>query len=114
MNHSLTPGQQAAVAAAVDEEALAADTLAFIEVVSETGEEGEGSRFLEQLLRREGFEVEVDEFLPGRPNVYARAWREPAAAAPSPSTATPTRFPWGTATARDATAAGSSAAAPRT
>ena len=72
MNHPLTPGQQAAVAAAVDEEALAADTLAFIEVVSETGEEGEGSRFLEQLLRREGFEVEVDEFLPGRPNVYAR------------------------------------------
>lgn len=72
MNHPLTPGQQAAVAAAVDEEALAADTLAFIEVVSETGEEGEGSRFLEGLLRREGFEAEVDEFLPGRPNVYAR------------------------------------------
>ena len=68
----LTPEQQAAVAAAVDEEALAEDTLAFIEVVSETGREGEGSRFLERLLRRQGFEAEVDEFLAGRPNVYAR------------------------------------------
>ncbi len=68
----LTREQQAAVTAAVDEEALAADTLAFIEVVSETGAEGEGSRFLEALLRREGFEVEVDDFLPGRPNIYAR------------------------------------------
>ena len=41
-------------------------------MVSETGAEGEGSRFLEALLRREGFEVEVDDFLPGRPNIYAR------------------------------------------
>ncbi|MEE2657596.1 MAG: M20/M25/M40 family metallo-hydrolase [Candidatus Latescibacterota bacterium] len=62
-----------AMAATIDPEAIAADTLAFVEVVSETGKEGEGSLFLEQLLRREGFEVERDDFLRSkRPNVYAR------------------------------------------
>ena len=39
---------------------------------SETGREGPGSVFLADLLRREGFEVTLDEVEPGRPNVYAR------------------------------------------
>jgi acetylornithine deacetylase len=69
---TLSAAQQTAVLDAVDGEAIAADTLAFVEVVSETGEEGEGSRFLQQLLAREGFDVEVDDFLDRRPNIYAR------------------------------------------
>jgi acetylornithine deacetylase/succinyl-diaminopimelate desuccinylase-like protein len=56
----------------IDTEAIARDTLAFIEVKSETGHEGPGSVFLADLLRREGFDVTLDEVEPGRPNVYAR------------------------------------------
>src|SRR5260370_39903476 len=55
----------------IDVEAIARDTLAFIEVKSETGQEGPGSNFLAGLLRREGFDVSLDEVEPGRPNVYA-------------------------------------------
>ena len=51
---------------------MARDTLEFVSVQSETGEEGEGSRFLADLLRREGFDVTLDEIEPGRANVYAR------------------------------------------
>lgn len=54
----------------IDAEAIARDTFAFVKVKSETGEEGDGSRFLADLLRREGFGVEIDEFEPNRPNVY--------------------------------------------
>jgi acetylornithine deacetylase/succinyl-diaminopimelate desuccinylase-like protein len=56
----------------IDPEVIARDTLEFVRVKSETGDEGDGSRFLARLLRREGFEVELDEVRPGRPNVYAR------------------------------------------
>lgn len=72
MTGPLTPEQWQAIGAAIDVEAIARDTLAFVEVVSETGDEGEGSAFLAQLLRREGFDVEEDGFLQGRPNIYAR------------------------------------------
>lgn len=73
MAGALTTSQQRSVLAAIDAEAIAADTLAFVEVVSETGDEGRGSAYLADLLRRLGFDVEVDDVLPGRPNVYARA-----------------------------------------
>ena len=53
-------------------EAIAKDTLAFVQVKSETGSEGPGSIFLADLLRREGFDPVLDEVAPGRPNVYAR------------------------------------------
>jgi acetylornithine deacetylase/succinyl-diaminopimelate desuccinylase-like protein len=55
----------------IDAQAIARDTLAFVEVKSETGQEGPGSVFLADLLRREGFDVNFDEVEPGRPNVYA-------------------------------------------
>jgi len=60
------------IVTAIDSEALARDTLDFIRVKSETGQEGDGSRFLADLLHREGLEVTVDEVEPGRPNIYAR------------------------------------------
>jgi acetylornithine deacetylase/succinyl-diaminopimelate desuccinylase-like protein len=56
----------------LDAEAIAADLLEFLRVRSETGAEGPGSLFLADLLRRLGFEAELDPFLPDRPNVYAR------------------------------------------
>ena len=56
----------------VDAEAIARDTLAFVEVKSETCTEGPGSDFLAELFRREGFEVERDDVEPGRPNIYSR------------------------------------------
>ncbi|MYA79757.1 MAG: M20 family metallopeptidase, partial [Acidobacteriia bacterium] len=56
----------------IDPEAIARDTLAFVEVKSETCTEGPGSAFLANLLKREGFEVEMDEVEPDRPNVYTR------------------------------------------
>lgn len=59
------------VLAHIDPEAIARDTLSFIQVRSETGSEGPGSAFFADLLRREGFEVMLDEVEPGRPNVYA-------------------------------------------
>ena len=55
----------------IDSEAIARDTLAFVQVKSETGDEGPGSIFLADLLRREGFDPTLDEVEPGRPNVYA-------------------------------------------
>src|SRR5262245_45660794 len=55
----------------IDPEEIARDTLEFIRVKSETGQEGDGSRFLADLLRREGLDVQLDEVEPGRPNVYA-------------------------------------------
>ena len=55
----------------IDPEAIARDTLAFVQVKSETGGEGAGSVFLADLLRREGFDPALDEVEPGRPNVYA-------------------------------------------
>src|SRR5262245_37682620 len=56
----------------IDPEAIARDTLAFVQVKSEPGNEGPGSAFFADLLRREGFEPALDEVEPGRPNVYAR------------------------------------------
>lgn len=56
----------------IDAEAIARDTLGFVAVKSETGKEGPGSDFLAGLLKREGFDVEMDEVERGRPNVYAR------------------------------------------
>jgi len=56
----------------LDAEAIARDTLEFIRVRSETGAEGDGSLYLAELMRREGFEVWLDEAAAGRPNVYAR------------------------------------------
>jgi acetylornithine deacetylase/succinyl-diaminopimelate desuccinylase-like protein len=55
----------------INTEAIARDTLAFIEVKSETCREGPGSMFFADLLRREGFEANLDEVEAGRPNVYA-------------------------------------------
>ena len=62
----------ATILAQIDAEAIARDTLDFVLVKSETGQEGAGSQFLSDLLRREGFEVTEDEVEPGRANVYAR------------------------------------------
>src|SRR5437870_3820257 len=59
------------VLAQIDLEAIARDTLDFVRVHSETGSEGPGTAFLADLLRREGFEVTMDEVEPARPNVYA-------------------------------------------
>jgi acetylornithine deacetylase/succinyl-diaminopimelate desuccinylase-like protein len=56
----------------IDPEAIARDTLAFVKVASETGTEGPGSVFLAGLLKREGFDVEMADVEPERPNVYAR------------------------------------------
>ena len=56
----------------LDTGAIARDTLDFVSVISETGDEGEGCRFFSDLLRREGFDVIIDEVEPDRPNVYGR------------------------------------------
>jgi acetylornithine deacetylase/succinyl-diaminopimelate desuccinylase-like protein len=56
----------------IDAEAIARDTLAFVELKSETGKEGEGSVFLAELMEREGLAAELATVEPGRPNVYAR------------------------------------------
>lgn len=56
----------------LDAEALARDTLAFVQVPSETGAEGPGSEHFAALCERAGLEVEVDRFISDRPNVYAR------------------------------------------
>jgi len=55
----------------IDPERIAEDTLAFVKVKSETGKEGDGSLFFADLLRREGFDVTIDEVEPNRPNVYS-------------------------------------------
>jgi acetylornithine deacetylase/succinyl-diaminopimelate desuccinylase-like protein len=62
----------------IDPEALARDCLDFVAVRSETGTETPGSHFFADLLRREGWGVELDEAAPGRPNVYARLPRDGA------------------------------------
>jgi acetylornithine deacetylase len=69
--HEVRPGVRAADE--LDREAIAEDTLAFVRIKSETGTEGDGSRFLAQLLEREGFTATLEEVEPDRPNVYA-AW----------------------------------------
>ncbi|MBI2192731.1 MAG: M20/M25/M40 family metallo-hydrolase [Planctomycetes bacterium] len=56
----------------VDTEAIARDTLEFVRVKSETGQEGPGSLFLFELMKREGLDPELHEVEPNRPNVYAR------------------------------------------
>ncbi|HZT31677.1 MAG TPA: M20/M25/M40 family metallo-hydrolase [Bryobacteraceae bacterium] len=56
----------------IDPQVIARDTLEFVRVRSETGDEGAGSFFLAKLLEREGFEVRMEDAAPGRPNVYAR------------------------------------------
>lgn len=56
----------------IDAEAIARDTLAFLEVRSETGDEAAASHFFADLLRREGFDAIFDEAAHRRPNVYAR------------------------------------------
>ena len=65
-------GYGRAVSDAIDAEAIARDTLEFVGVQSETGAEGDGSRFLADLMRRDGFEARLEEVGPGRPNVYCR------------------------------------------
>ena len=61
------------VLAQIDGEALANDLLAYLEVRSETGDEAGGSAFLAELMRRCGWEVELDDAgAPGRPNVLTR------------------------------------------
>jgi acetylornithine deacetylase/succinyl-diaminopimelate desuccinylase-like protein len=60
------------VLAQIDPEALAADCLAFVAVESETGREGPGAEFLADLVRRNGWDVALDEVEPARPNVAAR------------------------------------------
>ena len=60
------------VLAQLDPEAIARDTLAFVRVPSETGAEGAGGEYFAELCERAGLEVEVDRFIPERPNVYAR------------------------------------------
>jgi len=66
----------------IDPEALARDCLEFVAVRSETGSETPGSQFFADLLRREGWDVELDEAAPGRPNVYARLPRDGAGGGP--------------------------------
>ncbi|MCY4110695.1 MAG: M20/M25/M40 family metallo-hydrolase, partial [Chloroflexi bacterium] len=56
----------------LDADAIARDTLAFVQVPSETGAEGPGGEHFAALCERAGLEVEVDRFIPDRPNVYAR------------------------------------------
>src|SRR4029077_466288 len=55
----------------IDPEAIGRDTLDFVKVKSETGQEQEGCLFFAELLRRGGVEVSLDEVEPGRYNVYA-------------------------------------------
>jgi acetylornithine deacetylase/succinyl-diaminopimelate desuccinylase-like protein len=62
---------------AIDAESIARDTLDFIKVRSETGREGEGSLFLADLLRREGFEPIIDPVEPDRPNIYCHIKGDP-------------------------------------
>ena len=57
----------------IDPEQIAVDTLEFVRIQSETGDEGAASHFLADLMRREGIvDVTLDDAAPGRPNVYGR------------------------------------------
>ena len=60
------------VLAEIESEAIARDTLEFVRVKSETGQERGGSLFLADLMRREGFDPSLDEVAPNRPNVNCR------------------------------------------
>jgi hypothetical protein len=53
----------------IDADVLARDVLDFVKVKSETRRESEGTLFYANLLRREGFEPEIDEVEPGRANL---------------------------------------------
>ena len=59
------------ILAQIDREALAADCLAYVSVPSETRQETAGAQFLADLIRRRGWDVELDDAAPGRPNVMA-------------------------------------------
>jgi acetylornithine deacetylase/succinyl-diaminopimelate desuccinylase-like protein len=61
----------ARVLAQIEPEALARDCLAYVSVKSETGSEGAGAEFLADLMRGRGWDVTVEDVLPGRPNVVA-------------------------------------------
>lgn len=50
-------------------------TLDLLAIDSTTGREGEAGRFLGDLLRRQGYEVTLQEVTPGRWNVYAHRGR---------------------------------------
>jgi acetylornithine deacetylase/succinyl-diaminopimelate desuccinylase-like protein len=54
----------------IDAEAIARDTLDFIRIPSETGDEGPACAFLADLMRRERLEPILDEAAPGRHNLY--------------------------------------------
>lgn len=97
----------------IDSEAITRDTLAFVEVKSETGTEGPGSEFLAELLRREGLDVEMDEVEPDRPNVCSKLARSGDGPALAFNGHTDT-IPIGNSTPPVAKAIGSSAAARRT
>ena len=60
------------VLARLDPEAIARDTLAFVQVPSETGAEGAGGEYFAALCQRAELEIEIDRFIADRPNVYAR------------------------------------------
>ncbi|MER3405961.1 MAG: hypothetical protein C4289_13025, partial [Chloroflexota bacterium] len=64
-------GRAQSVLAEIDPEALAQDCLEFVAVPSETGREGPGAEFLAELMRRNGWDVVLEEVAPGRPNVTA-------------------------------------------
>lgn len=55
----------------IDSDALTQDALDFLKVKSETRQERDGTLFLADLLRREGFEPILDDVEPGRANVYS-------------------------------------------
>ena len=61
-----------AIVTDIDPTAIARDTFEFVQVASETGNEGPGSQFFADLCRHAGLEVEVDLVEKDRPNVYAR------------------------------------------
>jgi len=69
----------------IDPKAIGKDTLDFVKVKSETGQEQESSLFFADLLRREGFEVSMDEVEAGRYNVYALMKSRPPQALCRPS-----------------------------
>src|SRR5438105_3339743 len=69
----------------INSDAIAQDTLDFLKVKSETGQERDGSLFYADLLRREGFEVSLDEIERDRCNVYALAQNRASRSLKEPS-----------------------------
>ena len=55
----------------IDGESIAQDTLDFLNASSETGNEKEGCDFFIDLLKREGLNIKIDEFIENRPNIYS-------------------------------------------